>query len=143
MGTLAALFFAAFLAATLVPAQSEAVLVALILQNSWPVWVLLAVASVGNVMGSALNWALGRFLSGYRDRRWFPVSDKRFDQAIGWYRRWGHWSLLGSWLPVVGDPLTCVAGVLREPFWRFLLLVGLAKTGRYAVLAAATLALQS
>lgn len=143
MGSLAALFFAAFLAATLVPAQSEAVLVALILQNSWPVWVLLAVASVGNVMGSALNWALGRFLSGYRDRRWFPVSGKSFDQAVGWYRRWGHWSLLGSWLPVVGDPLTCVAGVLREPFWRFLLLVGLAKTGRYAVLAAATLALQS
>ena len=143
MGSLAGLFATALVAATLIPAQSEAVLVALILQNSWPVWVLLAVASVGNVMGSAINWVLGRFLSGYRDQRWFPVSGKRFDQAIGWYRRWGHWSLLGSWLPVVGDPLTCVAGVLREPFWRFLVLVGLAKTGRYAVLAAATLALQS
>lgn len=143
MGSLAALFFAAFLAATLIPAQSEAVLVALILQDSWPVWVLLALASVGNVMGSVLNWALGRYLSGYRDWRWFPVDGNRFDQAIGWYRRWGRWSLLGSWLPVIGDPLTCVAGVLREPFWRFLLLVSLAKTGRYVVLAAATLALQS
>ena len=53
--------------------------------------------------------------------------------------RYGRWSLLFSWLPLVGDPLTLVAGVMREPWWRFLLLVGLAKSGRYAVLAYLTL----
>lgn len=142
MGALATLFATALVAATLIPAQSEAVLVALILQGSWPVTVLLAVATLGNVLGSVLNWGLGRFLSHHRDRRWFPVSAARFDQAVGWYRRWGRWSLLASWVPVIGDPLTCVAGVLREPFWRFLLLVTLAKSGRYAALAAATLALR-
>ncbi len=99
------------------------------------------VATAGNVLGSVVNWALGRFLVRFSDRRWFPVSPAMLDRATRWYARWGRWSLLGAWLPVVGDPLTLAAGVMREPLWRFVLIVTLAKGGRYAVLAWATLRL--
>ncbi|YCH22303.1 DedA family protein [Pseudomonas sp. D1-3] len=135
------LFAAAFGAATLLPLQSEALLVALLLGGAQPVWTLVLVASLGNVLGSLVNWWLGRYLERFRDRRWFPVSARRLRQAQHWYGRYGRWSLLLSWLPVIGDPLTLVAGIMREPLWRFTLIVSLAKTLRYAVLAAATLGL--
>jgi membrane protein YqaA with SNARE-associated domain len=138
---LTGLFLAAFVAATLIPAQSEAVLVALILSGGHPVWLLLVVATVGNVAGSVVNWALGRYLLHFADRRWFPASPAALDRATRWYARWGRWSLLGAWLPVVGDPITLAAGVMREPLWRFVLVVTLAKGGRYVVLAWATLRL--
>ncbi|AVO52426.1 YqaA family protein [Ectopseudomonas mendocina] len=134
------LFLSAFFAATLLPLQSEAVLVALLLGGAHATWTLLTVATAGNVLGSWVNWLLGRSLEHYRQRRWFPVSDARLQQAQAWYARYGRWSLLLSWMPVIGDPLTLVAGVMREPLWRFLLIVTLAKAGRYAVLAAITLA---
>lgn len=136
--TYAGLFLAAFLAATLLPMQSEAVLVALLLADHPVAW-LVVVASAGNVLGSLVNWWLGRGLERFRDRRWFPVSPAALARAQAWYARHGRWTLLLSWLPVVGDPLTLVAGVMRERLWVFLLLVTLAKTGRYAVLAAITL----
>lgn len=132
----AGLFLAAFLAATLLPMQSEAALVALLLTGEHSPWLLLAVASVGNVLGSVVNWLLGRGIERFRERRWFPVSPAALDRARGWYRRYGRWSLLLSWLPVVGDPLTVMAGVLREPLPIFLLLVSIAKVGRYLVLMA-------
>jgi len=129
----AGLFLAAFLAATLLPAQSEGLLVALLLSgHPWPA--LLLVASAGNVLGSLLNWYLGRGIARYQDRRWFPVGPAALERARRWYGRYGRWTLLLSWLPVVGDPLTLVAGVMREPLRVFLPLVALAKTGRYAVL---------
>lgn len=136
----AGLFGIAFAAATVFPLQSEAALVALLRAGGQPVWALVAVASVGNVLGSVVNWGLGRGIERFRDRRWFPASPAALERAQRWYRRWGHWSLMLSWAPVVGDPLTVVAGVLREPLPRFLLLVTLAKTGRYVTLAALTLA---
>lgn len=129
------LFLSAFVAATILPAQSETVLTGLILLDRVPVGVLVAVASVGNVAGSVLNWGLGRAIERYRDRRWFPVKPAMLGRATGWYHRYGRWSLLLSWVPIIGDPLTLVAGVLREEFWRFLLLVSIAKTGRYVFLA--------
>ncbi|QNH00723.1 YqaA family protein [Pseudomonas sediminis] len=135
-----ALFLSAFGAATLLPLQSEAVLVALLLAGQHPLWALLLVATLGNVLGSWVNWLLGRSIEHYRERRWFPVSPARLHQAQGWYARYGRWSLLLSWMPVIGDPLTLVAGVMRERLWVFLAIVTLAKASRYAVLAALTLA---
>lgn len=135
------LFLLAFVAATLIPAQSEAALVALILAGDQPVPALVAIASLGNILGSAANWAAGYWLTAYADRRWFPVSPDTLAKAARWYHRWGVWSLLLSWAPIIGDPLTVAAGVMREPLWRFLLLVTLAKAGRYLVLAGATLSL--
>ena len=110
-----------------------------LLQAEHAVWVLLLVATSGNVLGSWLNWLLGRSLEHYRERRWFPVSPARLQQAQAWYARYGRWSLLLSWLPLIGDPLTLVAGVMRERLWVFLAIVSLAKGGRYLVLAALTL----
>lgn len=141
MLSLAGLFLAAFAAATLVPAQSEALLAALVLAGGQPVWLLLTVATTGNVLGSLLNWALGRFLMQHAGHRWFPVTPQRLDRAAAWYGRWGWPSLFLSWLPVIGDPLTLAAGLLREPLWRFVLVVTLAKAGRYVLLVWATLAL--
>jgi membrane protein YqaA with SNARE-associated domain len=133
------LFLAAFGAATLLPMQSEAVLVGLLLTDRYTAGALLAVATTGNVLGSTLNWLLGRSIEHYRHKRWFPVSDARLEQAQQAYQRFGRWSLLLSWVPIIGDPLTVVAGVMREPFWSFLLIVTLAKASRYLVLAALTL----
>ncbi|MFG1388740.1 YqaA family protein [Xanthobacter versatilis] len=135
----AGLFLVALAAATILPMQSETVLVALVLADARPAWALVAVASVGNVLGSMINWGLGRGIERFSGRRWFPVSEAALARAQRWYRRYGKWSLLLSWMPVIGDPLTVVAGVLREPFGTFLLIVALAKIVRYAVLAALTL----
>ncbi len=134
------LFASALIAATILPMQSEAVLVGLLAAGNQPFEILLIVATVGNVLGSVINWYLGRFLLRFRDRRWFPASDRQLSRAEGWYRRYGRWSLLASWMPVIGDPLTIVAGVLREPLVPFLVLVTIAKGGRYLLVAAATLA---
>lgn len=135
------LFMAAFVAATIFPAQSEAVLVGLIVTGGYPVWLLVLVASVGNVLGSILNWFLGRGIERFRDRRWFPVRPQKLERYQVWYQRYGKWSLLASWLPIIGDPLTVVAGVMREPLPIFILLVSIAKTVRYAILAAITVGL--
>ncbi len=134
----AGLFAAALIAATILPMQSEAALVALLVSGYSP-WALLIVASIGNVLGSVINWLLGRGIERFRDRRWFPANEAALDRAQGWYRRYGKWSLLLSWAPIIGDPLTVIAGVMREPLPVFLLLVTIAKVGRYAVLTVATL----
>lgn len=133
------LFLTALAAATILPMQSEAALVGLVLADAYPLWALLTVASIGNVLGSIINWLMGRGIDRFHDRRWFPVKPAALDRASAWYRRYGKWSLLLSWTPVIGDPLTVVAGVLREPFPIFLVLVTFAKVGRYLVLTAATL----
>ncbi len=135
----AGLLLTAFAAATLLPAQSELLLAGLLVAGNQPAAALLLVASLGNVAGSALNYALGRGIERFRGRRWFPASPQALVRAQAWYRRWGRWSLLLSWVPIIGDPLTVVAGVLREPFWVFLLLVAIAKVGRYLVVAALAL----
>ena len=135
----AGLFFSAFGAATLLPLQSEAVLVALLLNGNYAVWLLLGIATLGNVLGSLVNWLLGRSVELFKDRRWFPLSAAQLEKSRGHYRRWGHWSLLLSWVPIIGDPLTLVAGVMKEPLWRFVLIVSLAKAARYAVVAMLTL----
>ncbi len=134
---LASLFLAAFVAATLLPAQSELLLAALVVSGGHDPALLVAAATAGNVLGSLVNWAMGRFLIRFSDRRWFPVRPALIDRATGWYQRWGFWSLLLSWAPVVGDPLTLVAGILREDVRVFLALVTIAKAGRYVVVALA------
>ncbi|MBB3993829.1 membrane protein YqaA with SNARE-associated domain [Sulfitobacter undariae] len=139
MFTYLVLFASALIAATILPMQSEAVLTGLLLSGGRSVAVLLAVATVGNVLGAVINWYLGRSVLRFREKRWFPASDAQLARAQGWYQRYGRWSLLGSWLPLVGDPLTVVAGVMREPLLPFVVLVTVAKGGRYLALTAAVL----
>lgn len=129
------LFGVSFLAATIVPAGSEVGLAAMIASDTFPIWLLVAIASLGNTLGSVVNWVLGRWIHRFQDRKWFPATPDQLARAERWYHKYGRWSLLLSWAPVVGDPLTLIAGVLREPFPIFLVLVALAKTGRYIVVA--------
>jgi membrane protein YqaA with SNARE-associated domain len=135
--TYLALFASAFLAATIIPAQSEAVLTAMLVAGEQPWQTLLIAASIGNVLGSCVNWVLGRWVNHFSGRKWFPVSQPSLDKAERWYRKYGRWSLLLSWVPIIGDPLTVAAGVLREPFAVFLAIVTIAKVGRYLAIAAA------
>lgn len=133
------LFIIAFGAATILPLQSEWVVVGLLLDGNYPWEVVVIVASLGNILGSTVNWLLGRSFVQFQDKRWFPANRENLARATDWYHRHGRLSLLLSWVPVIGDPLTVVAGVLREPLWSFTLLVGIAKIGRYLALAAITL----
>lgn len=129
------LFLVSFAAATLLPAQSELVLAGLLASGRFDDTWLLIVATAGNTLGSAVNWLLGRFIGTFRERRWLPVSPTALVRAEAWYRRWGLWTLLLSWAPVIGDGLTVVAGVLRVRLLPFLALVLIAKGGRYLVVA--------
>ncbi|MEE5070817.1 YqaA family protein [Pseudomonas alliivorans] len=130
------LFMAALGAATLLPMQSETVLAGMLLSQAYPAAVLLLLATAGNVLGSVLNWLLGRSIIRLRHKRWFPASEAQLEKAQRFYLTYGYWSLLLSWVPLIGDPLTVIAGVLREPLWRFVLIVTLAKGARYLIVAA-------
>jgi membrane protein YqaA with SNARE-associated domain len=127
------LFGVAFLAATLFPTASEPTLAAMILSERVGLVSGIAVASLGNTLGSVVNWAVGRFFSQYQDRRWFPVKPSTMMHYQAWYRRWGVWSLGLSWAPIIGDPLTAVAGIMKTPLIIFLPIVAIAKTCRYIV----------
>ena len=132
------LFLISLAAATILPLPSETALVGLLLADYSP-GLLLAVASTGNILGSTINWLLGRAIDRYGTHRWFPEGSRTLNRARAWYHRYGRWALLLSWVPVVGDPLTIVAGLLRERLAVFLLLVTIAKVGRYAAVIGATL----
>lgn len=133
------LFAVAFGAATLLPLQSEAVLVGMLLSEHYMATLLLLTATAGNVLGSVVNWYLGRSIERFRHGRWFPISERHLDKAQTTYHRYGRWALLFSWVPIIGDPITMIAGAMREPLWSFLLGVTVAKALRYAGLAAITL----
>jgi membrane protein YqaA with SNARE-associated domain len=128
------LFAAAFGAATVLPFQSEVVFVALQVTGKLSPGLLIAVASVGNVLGALVNYLMGLWIEHFRYRRWFPVNAAQLARAQRWYARWGVWTLLLSWAPL-GDGFTVIAGVMRTHWLVFLVLVTIAKTGRYAVLA--------
>ncbi len=136
------LFATALLAATLIPVSSEVVLGALSIADGFDIWMLVAVATAGNTLGAIINWVLGRYCLHWRDRRWFPIKPQALDRATGWFRRYGLWSMLFAWLPIVGDPLTFAAGVLGVNFRAFVILVAIGKGARYiAVVAIAQAAL--
>lgn len=124
------LFAASFLAATIVPFSSEAILYGLLKQGE-PSWHLIVVATCGNTLGAVVNWVLGRYLLHYKDRRWFYFSTDQLSRMQVRFQKYGVWSLLFSWLPLGGDILTCVAGVMRVPFLVFLPLVAMGKVLRY------------
>ena len=132
--SLPGLFLISSSAATLLPGGSEAALLLLANEGTYGLALLLGVASVGNILGSLVNYALGRYALCFQSRRWFPVKPTQLQKAQGWFARWGQYSVLGAWLPFVGDPITVAAGVMRMHWARFLVLVSLSKTLRYAVL---------
>ena len=138
---LAGLFASAFTSATLLPGTSEGVLAALLGLGLVPALAAVGVATLGNTLGSLVNWAVGFFFARYRDHPRFPASPRMLARAQGWYDRWGLWTLLASWVPIIGDPLTVVAGLMRAPLVLVVPIVALAKGARYAVVAAGVTAL--
>ncbi len=137
MWELIGLFWAAFLSATVLPGSSEAALLALIAIGSHDLFSLVLVATIGNTLGSIVNWWLGLFVERWRDHPRFPVKPAEFVKYQDWYMRWGIWSLLLAWVPVIGDPLTVMAGVMRTPLWVFVLVTGIGKLARYLVVVGA------
>jgi len=130
LSSLLLLFSTAFLAATILPFYSEVILFALLREGHSPA-LLVAVATLGNTLGSVVNWWMGIYILHFRHRRWFYFSDKQIERAQRWFRRYGFWSLLFAWLPVGGDALTLIGGIMRVPMWIFLPLVALGKGLRY------------
>lgn len=130
------LFGTAFVAATLIPISSEVVLSALTTADGFHVWLLVAVATVGNTLGSVVNWLLGRYCLHWQDRRWFPIKQASLTRATERFNRYGVWTMLFAWVPIIGDPLTFAAGLLRVDFRIFVTLVAIGKAGRYIAVAA-------
>ena len=133
------LFLSSFFSATLLPAQSQAVLAFQLVSNKNNLIYLIFVATLGNVLGSLVNWYLGRFCLKYKEKKWFPIKVNQLEKGQKYYRKYGRFSLLFSWLPVIGDPITLVAGVLKEPLWSFLIFVTIAKGLRYIFVVVITL----
>mgnify|MGYP001465610514 FL=1 len=128
------LLIISFLAATILPLSSELVLSTMLLTDSFDKYLLLVVASFGNIFGSSVNWYLGKKILIFKDRKWFPVNEKQIAKSEMYFKKYGIWSLLLAWVPIIGDPLTVIAGVLRVNFFTFLLLVSISKTSRYIFL---------
>jgi len=128
------LFLSAFLAATVLPLSSEVVLSALILSEFNVVW-LVIIATAGNVLGSVTNYLIGLYGGDYLRHKFLKISDETFNKTRQRFEKWGLASLLFAWVPVIGDPLTLMAGVLRVNFIWFILLVTTGKLFRYMVLA--------
>lgn len=137
---LAVLFLAALLASTVLPFQSEALVVAALLRDV-DVFAVVIVATLGNTLGGLITWACGRLARTLQGKRWFPVSAAQLAKAENWYERWGHWSLLLCWAPFVGEPLVAAAGVLRAPLWLVTLITLPARLARYALVAWLTLSI--
>lgn len=127
------LFGASFLAATIFPASSELVLAALLSSGYDAFWLWL-VATCGNTLGASVNWWLGTYINRFRNKLWFPVSEPQLIQAQNSFNRYGIWCLLFTWVPIVGDALTVIAGILRVPFILFITLTAIGKAARYALL---------
>ena len=116
------LFVISFLAATILPFSSELTLAGLIVTSNYDNLLLLIVASFGNVLGSVVNWALGFYSRNLSSKKWFPFKETQIEKSSKWFRKFGKWSLLFAWVPVLGDPLTLIAGLLRVKFLDFIII---------------------
>ena len=127
------LFLLSFLAATILPFSSELTLIGLIASSNYDNLLLLIFASFGNVLGSVVNWVLGFYSRNFTTKKCFPFKETQIERSSAWFRKFGKWSLLFAWIPIVGDPLTLVAGLLRVRFLDFIILVAIGKVSRYLI----------
>ena len=128
------LFAISFLAATILPFSSELTLAGLISTSNYDNLLLLVFASFGNVLGSVFNWGLGFYARNLTIKKWFPFKETQIERSSKWFSKFGKWSLLFAWVPIVGDPLTFVAGLLRVRFLDFIILVAIGKVSRYLII---------
>ena len=128
-----------FTAATIIPFSSEILLATLITTNQYNAILLLLVACIGNILGSVANWICGYYAAYIINKKWFPLSQNQIVIATNFFNKYGKWSLLFGWVPIIGDPLTFVAGTIRYSFIPFFILVSIGKAGRYLVIYISTL----
>tara|TARA_B100000029_G_scaffold196690_1_gene194720 strand:+ start:527 stop:961 length:435 start_codon:yes stop_codon:yes gene_type:complete len=128
------LFTVAFMVATIVPFGSEMYFATLLSLNKYNNILLLIAASIGNVLGSLFNWVCGYYINYFIKKPWFPIKKDKITKATEIFNKYGKWSLLLSWVPFIGDPITFVAGTLRFSLVQFLILVSIGKVGRYLVI---------
>jgi len=128
------LFFSSLISSTLFPGGSEVLLLYRLNEGANP-YAMLTIATIGNVLGSIITYGMGRLGNEAVHKKWLHMNEARVVQAERWFTTYGQPSLLFAWLPIIGDPLCLVAGLLRSPIWIFLILVTLGKFGRYAFLA--------
>ena len=128
------LFAVAFMVATIIPFGSEAYFIPLLSLDNYNNFLLLVAVSLGNVLGSVFNWFCGFYVNYFIKKPWFPINNKMIDKGNKLFNRYGKWSLLLSWVPFIGDPITFVSGTLRYPIIPFLVLVSIGKVGRYLVI---------
>jgi len=129
-----ALFFSALISSTLFPGGSEALLLYR-LNEGGDVMGLVVIATAGNVLGSLITYAMGRLGNEAVHKKWLRISPEQIKKAETWFATWGKPSLLMAWLPIVGDPLCLVAGLLRCGLIPFVLLVAAGKFIRYLIIA--------
>ena len=127
------LFGISFLAATILPFSSELSLAGLISTSNFNNSLLLIAASLGNILGSVVNWFIGFYSRNFTSKKWFPFNEIQITTSSKWFEKFGKWSLLFAWVPILGDPLTLVAGLLRVKFLDFIILVAIGKVSRYLV----------
>ena len=129
------LFLSAFVAATLIPAQSELGLGYLVINTDYSIVLLVTIASLGNTTGATINWFIGQGVARSVVRSKKIRASTHYRTVINWYKKYGQWTLLLSWAPFVGDSITFIAGIFKVPLKTFLLIVALAKTSRYVFIA--------
>ena len=127
------LFITAFLSATLLPGASELAVITLMHQE-YDLMLIWVFATLGNTLGSAVNYYMGRYLLYFEDKKWFPFKQHQLVSSQKWFQKYGVWSLLFAWMPIVGDGLTFIAGIMKVHFGLFLLLVLIGKGVRYALI---------
>lgn len=125
------LFTSSFASSTILPGHSEITLTALITQKKYDIFYLVFFASLGNILGSVLNWYLGLYFLKFKNKKWFPFKENHINKVSKSFLKYGKWSLLLSWVPFIGDALTLVAGMFRVPLHQFVIIVSVAKIGRY------------
>jgi membrane protein YqaA with SNARE-associated domain len=125
------LFISSFLSSTLLPGHSELTLTTFIFLKKYSIIELIIFASIGNILGSILNWCMGYYLTNLKNKKWFPINTLQLTRASSWFLKYGKWTLFFSWVPLIGDPLTIIAGVFRVPIYTFILIVSIAKIMRY------------
>ena len=125
------LFTISFLAATILPFSSELMLASILSNENYNRTLLLTFSSFGNILGSVFNWVLGFYFIKLQNKKWFPFNQEQILKSSQWFEKYGKWSLLFAWVPIIGDPLTFVAGTMKTKFFIFLILVGIGKISRY------------
>ena len=123
-----------FMVATIIPFGSEMYFATLLSLGKYNSFLLLVSASIGNVLGSVFNWGCGYYVNYFIKKPWFPIKQNKIQKGTEIFNKYGKWSLLLSWVPFIGDPITFVAGTLRYSLIPFVILVSIGKVGRYLVI---------